>query len=435
MKTARTRGLATLLVTALLLIVVLLVTLGASKTLLYQIKRAQNEVKARQDFWQAEGGLECAFSKIKEGVIVLTNATHHVVNGCNSAVVISKKNDNEYLVTSTKGYAQLNKMILTFGLGLGATIKTSAAIELTGSMHFVPLATGDIDSSICTSIISGGTVSYIPSPTGKDEHFLTVDSSHSSHASGALGAPSFTCKPTHKSNLYDPSRSPTYAGSGSKKGQDILENVANISVFQDLFSKPLNESNMKALKAEIQSDPEGLVIDSNTVSYTPGGWVYACDNKIEAAYKQGKRRFWIEGSCAISGSVFGSSTQSVNDSSQLLIINGVLYTKSMGYFDGLIYQYVPPSLNVKTVWADLFTSSANIGVSPTSFQRHDVDSGVLDNFTFLLDGSMKLDGGIGMDTQGRTIRLNGSLIPSYNREKTQKYLSVLEWQKGSWHGQ
>lgn len=109
MKTARTRGLATLLVTALLLIVVLLVTLGASKTLLYQIKRAQNEVKARQDFWQAEGGLECAFSKIKEGVIVLTNATHHVVNGCNSAVVISKKNDNEYLVTSTKGYAQLNK--------------------------------------------------------------------------------------------------------------------------------------------------------------------------------------------------------------------------------------------------------------------------------------------------------------------------------------
>lgn len=427
------QGAVTLLITTLLLVLALVVALGSYRSLFFQIKRAQNEVQARQQHWRAEGGLECAFSTVKEGSVILSSALQHVINGCNANVLVTKKSDNEYLVTASKGYAQLNKMVLTSGLGLGATIKTSASIELTGSMHFVPLANGDINDSVCTSIISGGSVSYIASTTGTDEHFLTVDKSHSSHASGPLGAPSFTCKSTHKSNLYDPSKAPVYAGSGSVKGQDILENVPNISVFQDLFSKPLNDSNIQSLKAEIKRDTKGIVIDSSTTNYTPGGWVYECGKKIDLAYKQGKRRFWIEGNCAISGNVFGTATQSVDNSNQLLIFNGVLYTQSMSYFDGLIYQYAPSSLDVGTVWTDLFTSTANIGVLPTSFQKHDVEAGKLDNFTFLLDGSMKLDGGLGMDAPGRTIRLSGSLIPSYNGEKTQKYIFVLEWQKGSWN--
>ncbi len=50
------QGLATLLITSILLSIALVVTLGSYKNLFYQIKRAQNEVKARQEHWLAEGG-------------------------------------------------------------------------------------------------------------------------------------------------------------------------------------------------------------------------------------------------------------------------------------------------------------------------------------------------------------------------------------------
>ncbi|GAJ71978.1 hypothetical protein JCM18904_2770 [Vibrio sp. JCM 18904] len=50
------QGVATLLITSILLSVALVVTLGSYKNLFYQIKRAQNEVSSRQQHWEAEGG-------------------------------------------------------------------------------------------------------------------------------------------------------------------------------------------------------------------------------------------------------------------------------------------------------------------------------------------------------------------------------------------
>lgn len=56
MKRQCQQGFATLLITSILLSAALVFTLGSYKTLFYQIKRAQNEVKSRQDHWLAEGG-------------------------------------------------------------------------------------------------------------------------------------------------------------------------------------------------------------------------------------------------------------------------------------------------------------------------------------------------------------------------------------------
>lgn len=60
------RGAITLLLVSILLVGVLIVSLGSFKTTYYQIKRAQNEVQARKEHWQAEGGLECTFSYLRE---------------------------------------------------------------------------------------------------------------------------------------------------------------------------------------------------------------------------------------------------------------------------------------------------------------------------------------------------------------------------------
>lgn len=60
--TTNAKGMITLLVVSLLLMLALVMTLGLHQALLYQIKRAHNELISRQQFWIAEGGLECVLS-------------------------------------------------------------------------------------------------------------------------------------------------------------------------------------------------------------------------------------------------------------------------------------------------------------------------------------------------------------------------------------
>ncbi|HCE2132831.1 hypothetical protein [Vibrio parahaemolyticus] len=426
-------GYTTLLVTSILLLFALIASLASSKGVFFQLKVAQNELKARQEHWKAEGGLECAFAQIKEKMLVLPPSGTITLLGCAVSTTIRKLSDYEYLVTSKEGNTNLSKVIISTGNGLGAVLKTSASVELTGSMHFVPKAKGLSSDSECTSIIAGGTVSYVASVSGSDEHFLTVDSSVSSHATGILGAPSFTCKNSHKSNLFEETKRPTYLAttSTSNKNEDIKENVANISVFKDLFTMDFNAVNVAKLKNEIKADPVGVVIASGK---TPKGWVKSCHTKLANAYAAGKRRFWVDGSCAISGNIFGSTTQPVDNAIQLIIYDGVLYSQSMSYFDGLLYQYLskPTVLDVKEIWIDLFDSKSDIGVTPTSFHKHDINND-FNKYAFLLDGSLKLDGGIGLDAEDRTIKLNGSLIPAYNGGKSGKYIEKLKWQRGSWN--
>ena len=52
------QGAAALLVVSVLLVAALMMSLGSYKSLFYQIKRANNQIEARQEHWRAEG-IEC----------------------------------------------------------------------------------------------------------------------------------------------------------------------------------------------------------------------------------------------------------------------------------------------------------------------------------------------------------------------------------------
>jgi len=62
----RQRGAAVLLLSTVLIMLSLLLSLSYSQLVLYQIRKVHNETAARQSFWIAEGGLECAFSQLTE---------------------------------------------------------------------------------------------------------------------------------------------------------------------------------------------------------------------------------------------------------------------------------------------------------------------------------------------------------------------------------
>ena len=437
----RQRGLTTLLVTTMLLVVSLIFSLASYKNLFYQIKRTQNEVMARKAHWLAEGGLECAFTELKVSGLLPSDPAY--LNTCDSEIdntsldiTVHGSQINIKALTQTSVGAKANvRKVAQYAGGVNSTIKMNASIlELTGSQHFIPNPTNKLSGSndyACQSVVSSGEVKYIGSG-GTDDHFITIDSTRSSHGGGPHGAVGFTCDSNYLSNIFDLSNVPTgFTASDYAKGSDILEGV-NVNVFRDIFG--VEYSDWKSVRESIANEVKGDVIGPEVVNgkggddITTQGWVKNCSDLVKSSYDKGNKKIWVDGSCVLGANIFGGV---VSDNSILLVINnGFLEFNAAGAFNGLLYQYASPTLDAKKIWEDRID---NIPTPAKAFNKVDIDPNYL-NVSFYIFGSTYFDGAIGVDSPGRTVRINGSIIPSYNADKSSKYISGhLQWQEGSWH--
>ena len=431
-------GMTTLLITSMLLIVALLFSLASYKNLFYQIKRTQNEVLARQAHWIAEGGLECVFVELKQENIRPTDPTFS--KKCTVLAPVSELSIDYFPLTIDQPEYELisrysnavikhdvSKSINYGGGGVSSTLETSGSVELSGSQHFVPNPTASKKDGLykCKSIVAGGEVNYVVGDGG-ELHFLTTDSRVYIHEGGPLGTVPFTCHSEYRSNMYDESNKPDYIVGHGKFG-DIIENQ-NVNVFKNVFGKEITEVDI--VRSEFENHPKGIVITGKT----SGGWVINCSNKIKDAYAMGKRRIWVDGSCAITGNILGGKNKPTNDEAiQLVIFDGLFHIYGVSFIDGLIYQYISPSFNIKDGWLDFFNSASSINVSSGSLSKEVAETDGYNKYVFNVDAAIKIDGGIGIDAINRTIRINGSIIPAYNADKAGKYINVLTWQQGSWH--
>ncbi|WP_318504321.1 hypothetical protein [Photobacterium leiognathi] len=443
---SKEHGMISLSIVSILLIASLLFTLASSKQVYYQIKRAQNTILERQAFWNAEGGLECAFTELKQKNIKPTELTFsHACSDLAPSSLLSINSlpatgdHTEYKLIShynnNGSQGEVRKTIGYGGGGVLSTIQTSASVQLTGSNHFVPNKTEkkNADNEYeCSSIISGGTVDYIKTSTGNDEHFLTADSSVSLHAGSGFGTPSFKCQSSHMSNLFDPTNVPELYPSSlvPYKGKDIVENES-VDVFKAVFGKDISEH--ASIREEIKNDTVGIVIGDITSDKTDGGWIKNCHTKVATAYNNGKRRIWIDGNCALSGAILGTMIDPTDkEAVQLITFDGLLYVQGPAYFNGLLYQYVSSGINVENGWKTLLSEGLDIGVYPLFTEEFIVSLGYT-NMPFLVEGAFVLDGGIGIDAQNRDIKVNGAFVPSYNKGKVTKHSTQLKWEKGTWH--
>ncbi len=104
------KGATTLMVTSVLLMVALAVTMGTHKATFYQIKRAQNEIKARQSHWLAEGAIECAYAQFRDN-----NKVPDIVTDCNSGqggIPSFTPTSDGLRVLAKSGYSSVEKEIL-----------------------------------------------------------------------------------------------------------------------------------------------------------------------------------------------------------------------------------------------------------------------------------------------------------------------------------
>lgn len=124
-------GYVALLVTSILLLLALIVVLASSKGIFFQIKVAQNELRARQAHWKAEGGLECAFSKAK-----LEKQIPATVDDCKTAmelIGLTFSAGDVSVVTSELENARLRKTIKFPAVGGTGAIKSTSDLVINGA--------------------------------------------------------------------------------------------------------------------------------------------------------------------------------------------------------------------------------------------------------------------------------------------------------------
>ncbi|MGY5538378.1 hypothetical protein [Vibrio brasiliensis] len=88
------KGIVTLILSSVLLTAALGVSMGLFRGVFFHIKQAQNQIKLSQTHWLVEGGIECAFARIKRhpNVLVLSSLVEReeLFNDCLTAMELDE---------------------------------------------------------------------------------------------------------------------------------------------------------------------------------------------------------------------------------------------------------------------------------------------------------------------------------------------------------
>mgnify|MGYP001320387201 CR=1 FL=1 len=104
------RGIATLMITSVVVLVSLLITLSFSRSIFYQSKRIKNEISSRQSHWLAEGGLECVYMQVRSG-FHLVNAPSNCQLSPSLSVAITQNENALYEISSRSEGSWLKKQV------------------------------------------------------------------------------------------------------------------------------------------------------------------------------------------------------------------------------------------------------------------------------------------------------------------------------------
>lgn len=430
------KGMATLLITSMLLCVSLLFSLASYKNVFYQIKRTQNEVLARQAHWKAEGGLECGYAMLQ--------TSPHPENadqagffpaGCSSGSEIdlsaTKNGSNFTLVSSYSGQAK-------------ATLKKSVKITLSGPPPSGGIQTGSnmyANSSLAFynpdpgELVDGGWECVAVRYRGEYKVNASIKNYGLATANDSFDAQGKDCLPTHKTDGFTPL-------------SDFVHDPG-LSPFEDFYG--VTDSNHN----EVRDNTFDIVIKEVANAPAEGSMTeYAgmkgCATAINKALAAGKESIWVEGNCEISGEGYASIvTASNNTNGIMILIHDGLFSvfpkKVVGdlKYEGIIFHY---NLDYNYNYNDWEGSEAykHLNHNPSVFGDN------VKLASYYLHGALNIRGGVILDakhfdaTSNRYILQNALLNDSFGMTFYANYFSKfsrgggggsgqVKWIKGSWH--
>ncbi|WP_245869372.1 hypothetical protein, partial [Vibrio fujianensis] len=359
------QGVATLLITSVLLAVALVLTLGSYKTLFYQIKRAQNEVKARQQYWVAEGGLECIFSLTKL-TQSLPDASQY--SECNALGPITfsytQPTFKQQRVTAQYGFSHVHKT-LTYPAAASGVLRATSNLYFSGGLSMLadPGAHLEGDKWACTMLRYSR--DFVVHGTVQNKG---LSDAHPPYAGFPRGQ--------YCDSDYLTSTSANYAMPSNLK-KDFIKDV-NQTPFEDLFGemrqdwfKIMSDSHFSKISASNLVDSSGKMLFTQQ-SLPSSAVVPDCGSKIKNKIIAGQDLIWVYGSCHLGESDLTAIGQAINSASGLdgiilVVHNGLLSTHGALTFKGMIYHFIsnatdgtPEFIPTSTLWNSFNPTQADL---------------------------------------------------------------------------
>ncbi|WP_172561968.1 hypothetical protein [Vibrio furnissii] len=434
------RGVATLLLTSILLSVALVVTLGMYKHLFFQIKRAQNEVKAKQQFWRAEGGLECVYS-LTQTQHALPSATSYA--DCpDVAFGYHTPAPGQLAVTATYGYSQLSKTI-RYPASASGVLKATSNLYFAGGLSMLAdpgLSLGG-NQWACT-MLRYSKEFYVNGAL----HNLGLSDSHLPYSGFPTGQ---SCHGEYVTTTTTEYATPV----GLEK--DFVNDLYQ-TPFEDLFGQARSEwykvmSNPQFSKISAISlfNTSGALL-SQTSLPTPAP-ITNCGKQIAQQIQQGKDLLWVYGSCHLHHSDLTAISGAINaagpaiDGVILVIHNGLLSTEGTLNFKGMIYHFIsqaadgtPDFVPSETQWQTLNPTQAKLLKSAVDHTSDILPAVSIDNTSYFQTGAFFPTGGYVMDAPDTYAVFTATLNFTFNRDAIEVPLNKIrqfKWQQGSWYGQ
>ncbi|EKO3539147.1 hypothetical protein K0L52_000894 [Vibrio fluvialis] len=437
------RGVATLLITSILLTVALVVTLGMYKNLFFQIKRAQNEVRAKQQFWMAEGGLECIYS-VTQTTHMLPTASHY--SACDSSGLLSFSYQNpgrgQWKVTAQYGYQHLSKTI-RYPASASGVLKATSNLYFAGGLSMLAdpgLSLGD--SQWACTMLRYSKEFYVNGTLAN----LGLSDTHLPYSGFPTGQ---SCRGDYMTT--------TTAGYATPTGlEKDFVNDLHQTPFEDLFGearsewyKVMSDPQFSKISATSLFNASGVLL-SQTSLPTPAP-ITNCGEQIAQQIEFGKDLLWVYGSCHLEHSDLTAIGDAIDaagsaiDGVILVIHNGLLSTEGALTFKGMIYHFIsqaadgtPDFVPSETQWQALNLTQANLLKSAVDHTPDVLPAVSIDNTSYFQTGAFYPTGGYVMDAPDTYAVFSSSMSFQFNRDAIDVPLNKIrkfKWQKGSWYGQ
>lgn len=409
----RQGGAASLLITSLLLLLILVVTLSSYKRVFYQIKRAQNEVLAQQQFWLTESVLECAFSiisimkKIPDDLKQQCQAV-----GIDADTLTVSQTLPTTLTAQTNNSKKISKQLRLYNDRYAGIIQSRSDLVFNGDFFFTPDArqTNEEGEWLCKL------VSY--------QANVWVNGQLSSNNLDNVTPPysdfpaDQTCADTHWTQSVF---------------QSDISNDDGYDLFMDRFDVPRSKWKQLMYGGEFYQIPQGLP-DIDSV-LPPSTEIVDCGSKIAAAIEANHDLIWLYGSCDLKQSELdvvnielAIEANSTIEGIIVVIQDGLFSTNSEQSLRALIYQIVTePSA---------FTPSETLWSATEAHQLSPVPLGLdLSQLIFYQSNRFYAQAGYVLDAPNLTALFSADINGLFKGDLIDVPLSKIRetrWVIGSW---
>lgn len=406
------KGVTTLAVTSILLMVALTVTLGSQKSLFYQIKRSQNEIKSRQNHWLAEGAIECGYAQFRAENKVPQNITdcgsgHGVIASFVPSIYGQR-------VVAQSGYSTVEKEIQIKNRLSSGAIQSNADLYFHSSLSFATPDPGKLTERgwECVALRYGSRF-YSPS-------LVNQGVVHGRKPYEDFSNPGYKdCLGSHRS----------FGQSWGHLGKDFVQD-AHLSLFEQFFNVPAHEHD------KVKMSDKVTVMEG--VGYPKQ--VYNCGSALASQIRSGKHFLWVEGGCEIKMSEYNNlvNAASATDGVLILVHEGVFSVMgkppggSSEPFKGVLFHFNREFVASPIQWRGFVAD--RILNHPTSV----IERSFRNIASYYQYGAFSLSGGQYFDTPGQAAVFNDSLEVNFNGDvinNVQANVNPPRWREGSWYAE